>query len=181
MAQSSVPVPAFSASAVEQVCRILADVVTGPEIPNLIAPLLVTEEPGDEKGTKWKRLFNAVAARQDKMKDGRPLIRLVLEVMAPVRFPSQAEFDAARTRLNERLLLSGFEVRADGKVVRTQQAVTLGEAQLRADDLRAELARRNCILTCWRSAVPSWCSRTTSTQSWRLPRAWQTSCGTWQA
>jgi len=142
MAQSSGPVPAFSASAVEQVCRILADVVTGPEIPNLIAPLLVTGEPGDERGTRWKRLFNAVAARQNKMKDGRPLIRLVLEVMAPVRFPSQAEFDAARTRLNERLLLSGFEVRADGKVVRTQQAVTLGEAQLRADDLRAELARR---------------------------------------
>ena len=53
------------------------------------------------------RLFNAVADRQNEQRDGRPLIRLVAEVMAPVRFASQAEFDAARARVNERLLLSG--------------------------------------------------------------------------
>jgi len=34
---TSVIVPAFSASAVEQVCKVLADAVTGPQIPNLIA------------------------------------------------------------------------------------------------------------------------------------------------
>jgi uncharacterized protein (TIGR02391 family) len=143
MAQQSAPVPAFSASAVEQVCMILAEAVTGSQIPNLIAPLLVTGEPGDERNTKWKRLFNAVATRQNKMKAGRPLIRLVNEVMAPVRFDSTAEFNATRVRLNERLLLSGFEVRDNGVVVRARPAATLGEAQARADDLRAELARRN--------------------------------------
>jgi uncharacterized protein (TIGR02391 family) len=136
-------IPPFSASAVEEVCKVLADAVRGPQIPNLIAPLKVPEEPGDEQNTKWKRLFNAVAARQNAMKDGRPLIRLIIEVMAPVRFDSTAEFDAARTRVNERLLLSGFEVREDGKVITTQVARTVGEAQQRADDLRAELARRD--------------------------------------
>jgi uncharacterized protein (TIGR02391 family) len=45
--------------------------------------------------------------------------------------------------VNERLLLSGFEVRDDGKVVTTRAARTVGEAQQRADDLRAELARRD--------------------------------------
>ena len=138
----SVTVPPFSASAVEEVCKVLADSVSGPQIPNLIAPLKVPEEPGDGPGTKWKRLFNAVVARQNKSQDGKALIRLVMEVMAPVRFGSMAEFDAVRTRVNERLLLSGLEVREDGKVVKVQAARTVGEAQERADDLRAELARR---------------------------------------
>ena len=139
---ASVTVPPFSASAVEEVCKVLADAVTGPQIPNLIAPLKVTEEPGDGQGTKWKRLFNAVVTRQNA-EDGRPLIRLVMEVMAPVRFGSTAEFGTVRARVNERLLLSGFEVRDDGKVVTARAARTVGEAQQRADDLRAELARRD--------------------------------------
>jgi uncharacterized protein (TIGR02391 family) len=142
MAASATVLP-FSASAVEEVCKVLADVVTGPQIPNLIAPLKAPEGPGDGQGTKWKRLFNAVVTRQNAMQDGRPLIRLVMEVMAPVRFDSTAEFDAVRARVNERLLLSGFEVREDGKVITVQAARTVGEAQQRADDLRAELARRD--------------------------------------
>jgi uncharacterized protein (TIGR02391 family) len=117
--------------------------VTGPQIPNLIAVLKVPEEPGGGPGTKWKRLFNAVVARQNKSQDGNALIRLVIEVMAPVRFGSVAEFEAIRTRVNERLLLSGFEVREDGKVIKAKAAKTIGEAQQRADDLRSELARRD--------------------------------------
>ena len=92
--------------------------MTGPQIPNLIAPLKVPEEPGDVQGAKWKQLFNAVVTRQNAMRDGRPLIRLIMEVMAPVRFGSTAEFGTVRARVNERLLLSGFEVRDDGKVVK---------------------------------------------------------------
>jgi hypothetical protein len=67
----------------------------------------VTEEPGDGQGTKWKRLFNAVVTRQNAMRDGRPLIRPVTEVMAPVRFGSAAEFGTVRARVNEQPLLSG--------------------------------------------------------------------------
>jgi uncharacterized protein (TIGR02391 family) len=63
--------------------------------------------------------------------------------MAPVRFGSTAEFEAVRTRVNERLLLSGFEVRKDGIVVTVRAARTVEEAQQRADDLRAELTRRD--------------------------------------
>jgi hypothetical protein len=115
MAASVTVPPPFSASAIEEVCKVLGDAVTGDQIPNLIAPLKVPEEP-DGPGTKWKRLFNAVVARQNKSQDGKGLVRLVLEVMVPVRFGSPAEFEAVRTRVNERLLLSGFEVRDDGKV-----------------------------------------------------------------
>lgn len=139
----SAPPPPFSASVIEQVCRILADAVTGSEIPNLIAPFSRTgESPGEQSNTKWKRLLNAVIDVQNRIQDGRPLIKLVLQVMEPVRFSSQAGFDTTRALVNEKLLLAGFSVRQDGKVIRARAASTVAEAQKRADDLRAELARR---------------------------------------
>jgi uncharacterized protein (TIGR02391 family) len=139
----SAPPPPFPAAAIEQVCKVLADAVTGSEIPNLIAPFnKIPESAEEQRNTKWKRLFNAVVEVQNRIQDGRPLIRLVLEVMAPVRFASQADFDGTRALVSEKLLLAGFSVREDGKVIRATAASTVAEAQARADDLRAELTRR---------------------------------------
>lgn len=135
--------PPFSPSTIEQVCKVLGEAVAGSQIPNLIAPLKIPEPPGEERSTKWKRLFNAAAERQNRQKDGRPLVCLVQEVMSPVRFDSDAKFEQCRVAVNEKLLLSGYEVRPDGKVRQVVAAVTVGEAQQRADDLRAELSRRN--------------------------------------
>lgn len=134
--------PAFSAPAVEAICRVLADAVTGSQIPGLIGPLKIREAPDDDRNTKWKRLFNAVAQAQNRQQDGRPLVRLVAEVMQPVRFAGTEDFERRRAAVNERLLFSGLEVRSDGKVVRTRAAKTLDEAQQRADALHAELERR---------------------------------------
>ena len=41
------------------------------------------------------------------------------------------------------MLLAGIQVLENGKVGKARPATTLGEAQQRADDLRAELARRD--------------------------------------
>jgi hypothetical protein len=136
------PPPLFSASTVEQICRILGEAVIGSQIPNLIAPLLVSESSVEAQGTKWKRLFNAVATAQNRQKDGRPFIRLISEVMAPVRFPSPAAFEQCRSLVNERLLLAGFSVAVDGKLEKVAPAASLADAQHRADDLRPELVRR---------------------------------------
>lgn len=136
------PPEPFSAPTVEMVCRVLAETMTGSQIPNLIAPLRAPEDPDEERNTKWKRLFNAVAAAQNRQGDGRPFVRLVTEAMAPVRFASVAEFEESRVAVNERLLLSGYQVRDDGRIARVAAARTLGEAQERADEMRAELERR---------------------------------------
>jgi uncharacterized protein (TIGR02391 family) len=61
----------------------------------------------------------------------------------PVRFDSDAQFEQCRVAINEKLLLSGYELHPDLKMRRVAAAVTVGEAQHRADDLRAELSRRN--------------------------------------
>ncbi len=44
---------------------------------------------------------NAVAAAQNRQRDGRPLLRLVGEVMQPVRFESPQEFEAHRVAVSE--------------------------------------------------------------------------------
>ena len=96
--RSSRPPDAFSASTIEMVCRELADAVTGGQIRNLIAPLRVSNGDDDERNTKWKRLFNAVVEAQNRQGDGRPLIRLITDVMDPVRFSSPAEFESVPRR-----------------------------------------------------------------------------------
>jgi uncharacterized protein (TIGR02391 family) len=59
-----------------------------------------------------------------------------------VRFSSTAEVEGQPAMLNERLLLSGLQIREDGKVARVTPAGTLAEAQARANAVKAELARR---------------------------------------
>lgn len=125
------------------ICRALGEAVRGHQIANLVAVLKISEDASEARNTKWKRLFNAVAAAQDRQHDGRPLLHLVGEVMQPVRFKSPEEFEAHRVAVTERLLLAGYRVREDGKVALAPRATTLSEAQQRADVLRAELARRD--------------------------------------
>ena len=98
MSQQPVAIPPFTAQMAEQVCKVLADAVTAAQIPNLLVPVRFTEVSADGQLAKWKRLFNAVAAKQNAQQDGLPLIRLVSEIMTPVRFASPAEFNAVRVQ-----------------------------------------------------------------------------------
>ncbi len=137
------PHPPFPAAAIEAICRELAEAVTGAQIASLLEPLKVREAPGEQSNTKWKRLFNAVVDRQNRQGDGRPLIRLVTEVMQPVRFSTPEEHEGHRAAVNARLVLYGYEVQEDGRVRRVPRARTVSETQERADLLRAELERRD--------------------------------------
>lgn len=125
----SEPPPPFTAADVEMVCRALGEAVRGHQITSLTSALKVKEDANEQPNTKWKRLFNAVATAQNRQGDGRPLLRLVGEVMQPVRFQSPVEFENHRVEVNERLLLSGYLVREDGKVARVSRATTLSAAQ----------------------------------------------------
>lgn len=67
---AGVAVPPFPAWTVEEVCKVLGDAMTGPQIPDLIAPLNVPEEPGGPS-IKWKRLFNAVVPGRTSCRTAR--------------------------------------------------------------------------------------------------------------
>lgn len=136
------PIPPFPAPAVEAICRDLAELATGSQIADLMQPLKIVEPPDASISTKWKRLFNAVAQAQNRQSDGRPLIRLIAEVMQPVRFETAEEYEHARSAINSRLLLYGYSIRTDGRVAVARRATSVSEAQERADALGFALRQR---------------------------------------
>lgn len=121
-------VPRFSAATLEQVCLALSAAVRRDQIANLVGVLKVNESASVSRGSKRERLFSAVWEAQTRQGDGRPLLRLVGEVMYLVRLESSEDFEAHRLAISERLRRSGYRVRMDGKVARVQQVTTMAEA-----------------------------------------------------
>jgi len=137
-------IPPFSAAQLEAICRVLADTqsgLTGPEIGYILADMQAADpDPGN---TKWKRLFNAMVALQNKHQVGNHLIMFTNRAMDPVRHTAQMErFEERREALNMVLAFSGFRVREDGKVVHTSKESTLAGAKARAGRLKSILEAR---------------------------------------
>ncbi len=137
-------VPPFSAQKLEAACRVLADTdrgLTGSEIGYLLQDCKVQDVDPDM--TKWKRLFNALADAQNKHQVGNHLIMFINRALDPVKYSrSHEKFEWLRNELNVVLAFSGYGVREDGKVVRTEQATTLKDARARAGALKSKLEDR---------------------------------------
>lgn len=134
----------FSAQKLEAACRILADTdrgLTGSEIEYLLQDCKVDDvRPGM---TKWKRLFNALAAAQNKHQVGNHLIMFINRALDPVNYSrSREKFEWLRNELNVVLAFSGYGVREDGKVIRTEKAATLKDARARAGALKSKVEDR---------------------------------------
>ena len=138
-------IPEFSSGQIQAICDILGDTdcgLTGSEIGRLLAQSGI-DDP-DPTITKRHRLFAALSARQRQDRCGNNVAAFVLVVMEPVRYADDAAlFEGRRDALNQVLLLCGYELGEDGKLVRVKQARTLDEAQHRASQLRIHLLMRN--------------------------------------
>lgn len=134
----------FNAQKLEAACKVLADTergLTGSEIGYLIQDCKL--EDVDPTMTKWKRLFNALVEAQKKHQVGNHLIMFINRAMDPVSYAREKEkFEWRRSELNVVLSFSGFNVREDGKVIRTQKETTLKGARAKAGALRATLEDR---------------------------------------
>lgn len=134
----------FKASELEAACKVLAETTTGlkgDEIGYILADMGV-DDP-DKGITKWKRLFNALVNVQNRHQVGNHLIMFVNRAMDPVRYVSTPDlFAIRRDGLNVVLSLCGYQVRNDGKVVRTTRESTLAGAQARAGRLKGLLESR---------------------------------------
>ena len=136
--------PPLSAPQLEMLCKILGDTthgLTGSEIERLLGQVKVKDTaPGI---TKWQRLFNALAARQNQDQSGDRVFAFVGAALDPARYVGEHHrFEARRTGINAVLALCGFEYRADGKFYTVATASTLSEAETRAHRLRAALSAR---------------------------------------
>jgi uncharacterized protein (TIGR02391 family) len=135
----------FSQGQLEAVSKALghtSEGLTGPEIAHALATCRIPDV--DPNNTKWKRLYNALAAEQGKRGSANHVIGFIHISMKPVRWSGKrAEFEQLRTRLNAALLFVGLELHEDGAVRRTNAVSTLGEAEKRAFRLRTALEDRN--------------------------------------
>lgn len=143
MKTTSKPRP-FSPAELESVCKALADTatgLTGTEIGHMLRQVGVADpDPGI---TKWKRLYNALAARQNADRSADRALSFVRHALDPARYRGQEPaFQARRAAVNVPLAFYGLEFGEDGRFHRCAAATTLPEAEERAGRLRKELERR---------------------------------------
>lgn len=136
--------PCFASAELEAVCKVLGDTsngLTGSEITHVLHEIGVVDTAPTL--TKWKRLYNSLAEKQNQVKAGNFLIQFVNKAMAPAKYASYPElFRWRRDGLNVALAFAGYRVREDGKVAHSTQESTLDGARARAGRLRPLLESR---------------------------------------
>jgi uncharacterized protein (TIGR02391 family) len=136
--------PPLSSGQLESLCKIVADTdygLTGTEIGRILGQAQIDDV--DPTGTKWKRLFNALAERQNRDRQGDRIFAFIKLALDPARYiGKQNVFEDRRTSVNADLAMCGFEFRADGRFGIVSTAATLSEAEARAHRLRAALSQR---------------------------------------
>lgn len=136
----------FKAEIIEGVAAVLGDTsrgLTGSEIGHRLAEARVPDI--DATNTKWKRLHNALVARQNRDQVGNCVVAFIVSAMKPVRFRNDpAQFNYLQAGLNEVLIHAGMRINDEGQVakVKSGAASTLTEAAARAGTIRTELRRR---------------------------------------
>ncbi|TCM62285.1 uncharacterized protein (TIGR02391 family) [Acinetobacter calcoaceticus] len=135
----------FNAQSLQAACKILADTergLTGSEIGYILADCKLVDI--DPLMTKWKRLYNALIAAQNKYKVGNHLIMFINRALNPVSYSrDKNSFIWRKNELNVVLAFSGFEIRDDGKVIITTKETTLKGALAKANALKQALEDRN--------------------------------------
>jgi uncharacterized protein (TIGR02391 family) len=135
-------VPPFTAGQLEALCRELGETMTGTQMDRLLPAASITDS--SQQSTKWKRLYESLARRQNQDGNGNAVCRFMKVAMAPERFGSEPErFEAHREGLNVTLGFVGLELRENGKLYPAAPTTTLTEAQERANALKAKLRERN--------------------------------------
>lgn len=128
----------------EALCGVLGDTgggLTGSEIGGLLRQCQIDDvAPGI---TKRHRLYEALAARQQRDGVANNVLAFVQAAMHPARYVGKSQLFAERQAgLNAVLSLAGLGVDEQGQVIAAQRARTASEAEARAGRLRAELVRR---------------------------------------
>jgi uncharacterized protein (TIGR02391 family) len=136
--------PCFESAELEAVCRVLGDTVnglTGTEIAQALLEVGVDDVAPSI--TKWKRLYNALASKQNQVKAGNFLIQFINKAMAPPKYVSAPElFRWRRDNLNVALAFAGYRVREDGLVAHATRESTVDGARARAGRLHSLLESR---------------------------------------
>jgi len=136
--------PIFSSAQLEAICKALGDTntgLTGAEIGRCLQQAGITDN--DPTLTKWMRLYNALAVRQNRDGHGDRVLAFIKVALDPPRYIGKSDlFELRSDSVNVCLAFHGLAFREDGKFHRTGVAATLSEAEDRARRLRTALEQR---------------------------------------
>jgi len=132
----------FTQAQLEKACKIMGDMLTGSEIGYILKTIGV--EDFDCKDTKWRRLFNDLAARQNKDQAGNIVLSFIYKVFQPARFIDNQDYYKEKIRqINVILAFHGSEIRDNGVFYNVKRVSTLSEAERKASKLKESLVNRN--------------------------------------
>lgn len=118
--------------------------LTGPEIGLLLRYCRMDANDPGSTTTKWRRLHNAFAEKQNAALNNRAIQEFIRQAMAPARHATEPDrHERMRFKLNQALLLAGMQCTEEGKLEMVEAATTLSQAESRARAMRAGLERRN--------------------------------------
>lgn len=132
----------FTINTIEEISRILGDVITGSQISSFLVNCQIVEQKTLSL-TKWRRLNASFLEAQESRNNASSICTCIELIMSPVRFRNQEDqFKNVLDELNVVLAFEGLEIGIDAKLKIRQKAQTLSEAQIRAKSLHDELVKR---------------------------------------
>lgn len=115
--------------------------LSGSRIAFVLEAVGIEDIASDE--TKWKRIYCALAERQNQSQNRRAILEFIRRAMRPEYFlEDHSKYEALRAKLNQALSFIGLAVLENGQLVAAEKAQTISDAKRRADELRADLTKR---------------------------------------
>ncbi len=138
----------LSANVLEMICNILGDTNDGFSGGVIHRYLLQANiEDISEYETylaKRKKLYNALANEQDKNQCSNQILQFIALILHPSRFvDNPEEYNRFRSAINQQLAFVGYELRDNGKYAEIEKANTISDVQIKVDNLKQELDKRN--------------------------------------
>jgi uncharacterized protein (TIGR02391 family) len=134
--------PCFKQAELEMLCKFLGELLTGSQIGYFLQQINIDDF--DSNNTKWRRLFNSLAERQNRDQAGNKVLSFINAALQPARFVGNREYyNEKLQQINNVLVFQGLEYREDGKFHTTNKAQTLSEAERKASMLKEALLNRN--------------------------------------
>lgn len=124
-----------------QVTR-LAHLLDDPTGGELRRDLTEARLPIGDESTKWRMLRESFELAQRRDASANGVLRFVKLALDPARELGAGDFRELRIAVNEILLLSGLELKDDGRLLPVAAARTADDARARADRLKSRLRAR---------------------------------------
>lgn len=125
--ESKNKIPPISADVLENLARTIGDTttgLTGTEIGYILSESLINDVT--PLMTKWKRLFNAFYAVQNKTQCSNNVLTFIQKAMQPVRYVGKGElFESRLNELNKRLVFIGYELTKEAKYRKIERKTTI--------------------------------------------------------